>query len=67
MQEGAQDMAHQASQQFHDMTADAHNHLVDDERAARLHGPFEIAPLLPQGRPPGRVEAEFDGQRQVLQ
>jgi hypothetical protein len=33
MQEGAQDMAHQAGQQFHDMTADAHNHLVDDERA----------------------------------
>jgi very-short-patch-repair endonuclease len=28
-----QDMAHQAGQQFHDMTADAHNHLVDDERA----------------------------------
>jgi hypothetical protein len=27
-----QDMAHQAGQQFHDMTADAHNHLVDDER-----------------------------------
>lgn len=32
MQEGAQDMAHQAGQQFHDMTADARNHLVDDER-----------------------------------
>lgn len=29
----AQDMAHQAGQQFHDMAADAHNHLVDDERA----------------------------------
>jgi len=33
MQENAQDMAHQAEQQFHDMTADARNHLVDDERA----------------------------------
>ena len=32
MQDGAQDMAHQAEQQFHDMTADARNHLVDDER-----------------------------------
>jgi ribosomal protein L12E/L44/L45/RPP1/RPP2 len=33
MQDGAQDMAHQAEQQFQDMTADAHNHLADDERA----------------------------------
>jgi hypothetical protein len=33
VQDGAQDMAHRAEQQFHDMTADAHNHLVDDERA----------------------------------
>jgi hypothetical protein len=29
----AQDVAHHAEQQFHDMAAEAHNHLVDDERA----------------------------------
>jgi hypothetical protein len=37
MQDGAQDMAHHAEQQFHDMAADAHNHLIDGEHSDIQH------------------------------